>query len=104
MLYRPFQSVAPRFPQLSRKTFEEAVQLVWPNGTIESGADAVFHTLETASSQQQRIRSLRRLPGFMPLARWAYGFISRHRTLVWNFYRVCRKGRDLAISTTRAEK
>jgi len=104
VLYRPFQSVAARFPQLARQSFEEAVQLVLPSGRVESGADAVFLTLEKASPHHRRFRSLRRMPGFMQMARWAYRFISRHRALFWSFYHVCRKVRERVFFVVNAAR
>lgn len=41
----PSQEVGDRFPQISREAFAQAVQLVRPDGTVASGARAVFETL-----------------------------------------------------------
>jgi predicted DCC family thiol-disulfide oxidoreductase YuxK len=43
--FAPSQEVASRFPQIAPEAFAEAVQLVRPDGTVASGARAVFETL-----------------------------------------------------------
>ncbi|MBZ5634965.1 MAG: lipase maturation factor family protein [Acidobacteriia bacterium] len=43
--YAPSQEVGGRFPQIPPKSFSEAVQLVRADGSIASGACAVFETL-----------------------------------------------------------
>jgi predicted DCC family thiol-disulfide oxidoreductase YuxK len=43
--YAPSQEVAGRFPQIAPEAFVEAVQLIRPDGSVASGARAVFETL-----------------------------------------------------------
>ena len=43
--YAPSQQVGGRFPQIPPEAFAEAVQLVRPDGSVASGARAVFETL-----------------------------------------------------------
>ena len=43
--YEPFQEAADRFPQIPLEDFARAVQLVRTDGTVVSGAQAVFETL-----------------------------------------------------------
>ena len=43
--FAPSQEVGDRFPQIPPKAFAEAVQLVRPDGSVASGARAVFETL-----------------------------------------------------------
>jgi predicted DCC family thiol-disulfide oxidoreductase YuxK len=78
--YRPFQEVAERFPEIPRATFENAVQLIQTDGRVASGADAVFRLFDFAPKKRPLLKFLRRVPGFMPIARGAYGFIAKHRT------------------------
>jgi len=40
---RPWQSEHSRFPEIPLSAFEEALQLVEPNGRVRAGADAVLH-------------------------------------------------------------
>jgi len=84
VIYRPFQEVENHFAEIPRSAFEASVQLIEPGGRILSGADAVFHTLEYARPKP-KILSLRKLPGFMPLARLAYKSVARHRSFFSRF-------------------
>ena len=43
--YLASQEVGDRFPQIPRQAYDESVQLVRPDGTVASGARAVFETL-----------------------------------------------------------
>jgi len=43
--FAPSQEAGSRFPQISPESFAQAVQLVRPNGSVASGARAVFETL-----------------------------------------------------------
>ena len=45
--YLPAQDprIAEQFPEIPRAQFDTAVQLIEPDGTVHSGAEAVFRTL-----------------------------------------------------------
>ena len=77
--YLPFQEVGKNISGIPRAVLEASLHLVEPGGRISKGADAVFRTLEFAQPKSKFLW-LRRLPGFMPLARLAYDFIARHRS------------------------
>jgi len=77
--YEPYQVVAGRYPEISRQDFERSIQLLTPEGERYQGAAAVFRVL-AASGRTGGLRACRYLPGFSPLAEWAYRFVSRHRT------------------------
>lgn len=70
--YAPSQEVGDRFPQISKREFSQAVQLVRPDGTIVSGARAVFETL-----------GHKKVP-FAPLMEWGYRVIASHRDLFYH--------------------
>ena len=78
--YCEYQKVEERFPESPRADFEQAVQLIELDGRVLSGADAVFRIFDFGPDGGWLPRLLRRLPGFMPLARAAYRFIASHRT------------------------
>jgi len=80
--YAPFQSpeVAARFPELPRQRFEKSVQFIEPDGTVYSGAAAVFRSLAVNPQRRWGLRLYQKLPGFAPLAEWAYRFVASHRT------------------------
>jgi predicted DCC family thiol-disulfide oxidoreductase YuxK len=77
--YEPSQEVAADFPEIPRGRFDEAVQLIETDGTVSSGADALFRALEIAGRWQRPLGTLRRLPGFMTISRWGYRLIARNR-------------------------
>jgi len=75
--YLASQDVGDRFPQIPQEAYAESVQLVRPDGSVASGARAVFESL-----------------GYESMYRWisrpsefAYSFIARHRNL---FYQLTR--------------
>ena len=78
--YEPFQQAAERFPQIPRENFARAVHLARTDGTVVSGAQAVFETLgrEKLYESSFVVRSL---------SETAYRFIAQRRNL---FYHVTR--------------
>ena len=79
--YCEFQNLGDRFPEIPRAAFAGAVQLIELDGRVLSGADAVFRIFDFAPEGRRLPRLLRRLPGFMPVARAAYRFAASHRGL-----------------------
>ena len=78
--YAPSQEVAGQFPKIAPEAFAEAVQLVRPDGSVASGARAVFETL----GREQIYES----SGWIASGSEAgYRFIARHRSF---FYWVTR--------------
>jgi predicted DCC family thiol-disulfide oxidoreductase YuxK len=71
--YLPLQSprIAEQFPEVPREKFERAVFLIEPDGSVFTGAAAVFRT---------RGRWwLYRLPGVGPVSEAAYRLVARNR-------------------------
>jgi len=48
--YLASQDVGDRFPQIPREAYAQSVQLVRPDGSVASGARAVFESLGTLPS------------------------------------------------------
>src|SRR5712692_7575388 len=63
--YAPSQEVGERYSQISREAFAQSVQLVRVDGTVASGARAVF---EAAG----RERVYESVPLLAPVSEWAY--------------------------------
>jgi hypothetical protein len=78
--YAPSQEVGAQYPDIPREDFSEAVQLVRPDGSVSSGARAVFETLNLGHVYESS-------RPFSAAAEWAYRFIARHRDL---FYQLTR--------------
>jgi predicted DCC family thiol-disulfide oxidoreductase YuxK len=83
--FSAYQEVEARFPEIPRADFEQAVQLIEPDGRVESGADAVFRIFDFAPNGAPLLRFLRQLPGFMPLARIAYRVVAANRAFFSRF-------------------
>ena len=91
MEFAPSQEVAPRFPEIPREAFSQAVQLVRSDGTVTSGARAVFETLE-------RERLYESSAVVASLSDTAYRFIAQRRSL---FYWLTRLTFGTRIEPTR---
>jgi len=74
--FAPSQDVGDRFPQIPPRAFAEAVQLVRPDGSVASGARAVFETLN-----RERIYESSHWVAASSEA--AYRFIARRRSLFY---------------------
>jgi len=74
--YAPSQEVGGRFPQISKEAFAEAVQFIRPDGSVTSGARAVFETLG-------RERIYESSAWIARLAEAAYRFIARRRSFFY---------------------
>jgi len=79
MTYAPYQEVAAQYPEIPLAAFQRAVQYVAPDGKIESGAEACFHTLSHADGKSFWLTLYRHLPGFAAIAESAYAFAASHR-------------------------
>ena len=79
--YAPSQEVADQYPQIPRREFARAAQLVRPDGTVASGAQAVFETLGME-------RAYKRSRIFAFFAEAVYGFIAQRRTLAYHVTRL----------------
>ncbi len=78
--YAPSSEAAARYPRIPRAEFARAVQLVRPDGSVASGAQAVFETLGLE-------RAYRRSRALAFFAEALYRWIARHRTLAYHLTR-----------------
>ncbi len=92
--YRPFQDAAGDYPQIARSEFENAVQLIEPDGRVTQGADAVLRALEFSSGPARWLGpALAWIPFGLLAARAAYRFIARNRAhLGWVAWKSWRQG------------
>jgi predicted DCC family thiol-disulfide oxidoreductase YuxK len=79
VVYITFQSLDGRWPEVPRADYERAVQLIRTDGTVESGASAVFHSLSTNLWYRWPLWLYQHIPGFASITDAVYGFIARHR-------------------------
>jgi lipase maturation factor 1 len=93
---------APRItevaPEIPRRQFEQAVQLILPDGRVFTGAEAISFALKEYGQVMWPHFLYQRLPGAGGSAEAAYGFIASHRVF---FSRLTRFawGRDASPST-----
>lgn len=78
--YAPSQEVGDQYPQIAREQFAQAVQLVRPDGSVASGARAVFETLGWGSAYESS-------PLLASITEAAYRVIVPRRSL---FYQLTR--------------
>ena len=88
--YLPFQmeSVAGRFPEIPRQNFEQSVHLILPDGSVCSGAEAVFRSLEQAGKERWLIHLYRDFPGFADVAELLYEEVATHRSFLSKLDRI----------------
>ena len=73
--YAPYQEVASQFPNILLSAFENSVQLILENGTVLSGAEAVFRALNNGLL----LWCYYHLPAFSNVSEWVYRFVAQHR-------------------------
>lgn len=73
--YAPSQDVAAEFPEIPLAAFENSVQLILQNGTVLSGAEAVFRALNNGLL----LWCYYHLFGFSNVSEWGYRFVAQHR-------------------------
>ena len=77
--YAPAQERGAEFPQITETAWKRAVQLVLPDGTIYSGAEAVFAALAAVPGRRWMLGAYRRVPGVQPVCDAVYSIVASHR-------------------------
>ena len=77
--YVAWQQIPERFPEIPKDAFRHAVQLVEPDGTVTSGAEAVFRALAAAKGGGGPLRLYRTVPGVAPVTEGVYKVVASHR-------------------------
>jgi predicted DCC family thiol-disulfide oxidoreductase YuxK len=80
--YLPSQDerIAVHFSEIPREWFQTAVQLIEPDGTVYSGAEAVFRALAKNPKRQWPLRAYEKIPAVARVTECAYHFVADHRT------------------------
>ena len=74
------QRIAAQFPEIPRQQFDAAVQLVETDGSVYSGAEAVFRILAHHPNHQWLLRIYEKSKTFASLTEWVYRLVSENRT------------------------
>jgi len=79
--YLPAQDprIAAQFPEIPRAQFDTAVQLIEPDGSVYSGAEAVFRTLAHNPNRQWPLRCYEKSSPFASITEWAYRLVAENR-------------------------
>jgi predicted DCC family thiol-disulfide oxidoreductase YuxK len=79
--YLPAQdpSVAKQFPEIPRRQFDTAVQLIEPSGAVYSGAESVFRLLSKNPKRQWLLRAYEKSSPIANITEWAYCFVAENR-------------------------
>src|SRR5947209_15082158 len=77
--YRTSQEVGDRYPEIPREQFGRSVVLIEPDGTLYTGAEAVYRSLR--SRHRAWFWAYEHLPGFTAASELGYGMIARNRML-----------------------
>ena len=84
-------SVQERFPEISPQAFATAVHLINTDGSVYSGAEAIFGAMALGQDCRWPWRIYRRSPHIARIAEWAYRSVARHRRLLsWFMGRLSR--------------
>jgi len=79
--YATSQESAERFPEIPLEQFERSVIYIETDGSVFSGAEAVFRSLQCRSSKKWLAWSYYHVPGFAPVSESLYKIISLNRRL-----------------------
>jgi predicted DCC family thiol-disulfide oxidoreductase YuxK len=77
--YATSQESAERFPEIPREQFERSVIFIETDGSVFSGAEAVFRSLRCQSSKRWLAWSYEHVPGFAPASESLYKVIACNR-------------------------
>ena len=79
--YLPFQdeTVARDHPEFSREKFGQALHLILPDGSVCSGAEAVFRSLAAGGVHRWLLWCYRKIPFFAGLTDWMYRQVAARR-------------------------
>lgn len=81
--FAPYQEVAERFPEIPVERFRSAVHLIETDGTVSSGAEAVFRTLDRLPGRGGWLWLYLNLPGARAVFETGYRFVASHRPALY---------------------
>lgn len=79
--YLPSQhpELSRRFPEIAPQNYDRAVQLIDVDGSVYSGAEAVFRTLATNPAYGWPLRACQIVPAIASVTEGVYKFVASHR-------------------------
>lgn len=96
--YLPSQdtSIAALFPEIPRERFNTAVQLIEPDGTVYSGAEAVFRALAKNPKWRWPLGAYENSPAIANITECSYRFVAGNRTF-FSWLTRCLWGRHVEV-------
>ena len=82
VVYRPYQDAAQDYPHIPLDAFRRAIQFVDADGQVYTGAAATYRALGYAPGRRGWWWMYAHVPGFAPVAEWAYSFFARRRAVL----------------------
>jgi predicted DCC family thiol-disulfide oxidoreductase YuxK len=82
--YLPAQdaSMQARFPGVSRRELDTAMQLLETDGCVYSGAEAVFRVLAYGRRRHSALWAYQYFPAFARASEWVYRLVADHRAVL----------------------
>ncbi len=77
--YEASQNIGGRFPEIPREEFERSLVLIESDGSVFTGAKAVFRSLRSRSSKRWLSWSYEHVPGFAAVSESFYKIITTNR-------------------------
>ena len=77
--YEPYQKALTDYPRLSEAQCRESIQLVMPDGSVFSGAQAVLKALHLGGKCKILFWSYEHIPLFAPITEWCYRRVAHNR-------------------------
>ncbi len=77
--YEASQNIGERFPEIPREEFERSLVLIESDGSVFTGAKAVFRSLRSRSSKRWLSWSYEHVPGFAAVSESFYKIIAANR-------------------------
>jgi predicted DCC family thiol-disulfide oxidoreductase YuxK len=79
--YASSQETAQQYSEISREDFAKAVQFIDTDGTVKSGAEAIFSALALNSFFFKIVLwKYTYIPGVAALSEWVYRWVAGHRS------------------------
>lgn len=91
--FEPYQIAQGRYPEIPITKLERAVHLIRPDGTVASGALAVFEVLAIGASFHPLVAAYKNFWPFALACEWGYAFVAANRIFISRMGRPLRQWR-----------
>lgn len=86
VVFLPYQGANADFPQVTEEECRAAVQLIMPDGSITSGAHAIFKALDIARRRRYLHWLYEHMPFFGRVSEFIYQWVAHHRIFFSKFF------------------